>query len=73
MHLFLVQLVGRADTEQGGQREEDEVMGDNKMWWIHLGSTRRMLSLAQIRGLILETSLQSRLQYFFTKENLNTN
>lgn len=44
-------------------------MGD-KMWWIHLGSTRCVLSLAQIRGLLLGTSLQSRLQYFFRKETL---
>ena len=42
-------------------------MGD-KMWWIHLGSTHRSLSLAQIRGLLLETSLPNWQLSFLKKE-----
>lgn len=42
-------------------------MGE-KMWWILLGSTHYTPSLAQIRGLLLETSPQSQQQCFFKKE-----
>lgn len=70
-NLFPVRFVGRtrcsSQTLNRGQKGEGEAMGD-KMWWILLDSTHRTLSLAQIRSLLLETSLRKGNQRSFKKE-----
>ena len=68
MHLFLLHFVGKTRCSR---QTLNRAMGD-EMRWIHLGSTRCTPSLAQIGGLLLETSLPIWQQRFFKKETCGT-
>lgn len=68
VHLFLLHFVGRIRCSRQTLNRD---MGD-EMRWIHLGSTCCAPSLAQIGGLIMETSLPICQQCFFKNETCGT-